>query len=34
VDKQFAAMTLDIATELVHCLPPFQRRRIGVDPYL
>src|SRR5580693_9169692 len=35
VDKQFAAMTLDIATELVHYVPPFQRRRrIRVDPYL
>jgi len=35
VDQQLAAMTLDIATELVHCVPPFQRRRrIGVDPYL
>ncbi|MGC2766018.1 MAG: hypothetical protein WB607_10990, partial [Candidatus Acidiferrum sp.] len=35
VDQQLAAMTLDIATELVHRVPPFQRRRrIGVDPYL
>jgi hypothetical protein len=36
VDQQLAAMTLDIATELVHGVPPpFQRRqRIGVDPYL
>jgi hypothetical protein len=35
VDQQPAAMTLDIVTELVHCVPPFQqRRRIGVDPYL
>ena len=35
VDQQLAAMTLDVATELVHCVPPFQRhRRIGVDPYL
>jgi hypothetical protein len=35
VDQQFAAMTLDIATELVHCVPPFhRRRRIGVDPSL
>jgi hypothetical protein len=35
VDQQLAAMTLDVATELVHCVPPFQRhRRIAVDPYL
>ena len=29
VDQQLAAMTLDVASELVHCLPPFQRRRKG-----
>jgi hypothetical protein len=28
-------MTLDVAGELVHCVPPFERRRrIGVDPSL
>jgi hypothetical protein len=32
VDQQLAAMTLDIATELVHRVPPFQRRRrFGFD---
>jgi hypothetical protein len=32
VDQQLAAMTLDVASELVHCVPPFQRRRrIGLD---
>jgi hypothetical protein len=32
VDQQLAAMTLDVASELVPCVPPFQRRRrIGLD---
>jgi hypothetical protein len=35
VDQQLTEMTLDVAGELVHCVPPFQRRRrIGVAPYL
>jgi hypothetical protein len=35
VDQQLAAMPLDIATELIHCVLRFQRRRrIGVAPYL
>jgi hypothetical protein len=35
MDQQLAAMTIDIAAELIHCVPPFQRsRRIDVDPYL
>jgi hypothetical protein len=33
MDQQLAAMTIDIAAELIRCVPPFQRsRRIGVDP--
>jgi hypothetical protein len=29
------AITLDGASELVHCVPPFQRCRwVGVDSYL
>ena len=32
VAQQLAAMTLDVASELVPCVPPFQRRRrIGLD---
>ena len=32
MDQQLAAMTLDVASELVHYIPPFQRRRrIGLD---
>jgi len=27
VDQQLAAMTLDVAGELVPCVPPFERRR-------
>ena len=35
VDQQSAAMTLDVASELVHYVPPFQRCRwISIDSYL
>jgi hypothetical protein len=35
VYQQLGAMTLDVASELVHYVPPFQRfRRISVDSYL
>jgi len=35
VEQQLAAMTLDVASELVHYVPPFQRCRwISIDSYL
>jgi hypothetical protein len=35
VEQQLAAMTLDVASELVHFIPLFQRCRwIGIDSYL
>jgi len=35
VDQQLATMTLDVASELVHYVPPFQRCRwISIDSYL
>jgi hypothetical protein len=35
VEQQLAAMTLDVASELVHYGPPFQRCRwISIDSYL
>ncbi|HKM68451.1 MAG TPA: hypothetical protein VJX70_14870 [Candidatus Acidoferrum sp.] len=34
-DQQLAAMTLDVASELVRCVPPFQRCRwISIDSYV
>jgi hypothetical protein len=34
VDQQLAVMTLDVASQLVHSVPPFQRRRwISIDSY-